>query len=550
MTDLSRRLETLLDVLRTRYDGIGHSSGRPYVYFVYPPEQERQVARLIHETFLPEAGLLFHHIDLLPLTISSLAGQEERRRALLEDPVKRDGARDSIMRLWALNLAREINKRLAAADTPGRPVVLLQGLAALHPLGHPTGLLEALAEQEPRDPTTGATVPIVAFIPGNPPTADQPLLPLPGAGGAAARLLPRRGTLMLIRETFATRIQDRIEPVVKVSERQPAVVLKELANLVVTPQWEKYLHRILDAYTDAAEREDESGIGIWISGFFGSGKSLLMKTLGALLEGGDLQGQSVHTTFLERLPASSAERADLTRFLKICERKVTTTAVGGNLHALQAASSDPLALIVFKLFAQRQGYTHNWPLAWAVEHPIAARNMTGDFRQQASDRCGVPWDEVANDPEFYSEQLYQAAAAVLPDHFSGIAAVDRAVSNAVQSGITPASLIERLRRWCEVRDAAGRRHKLLLQLDELGQWIASGNANERTMQVQALAETAATAGAGRIWVAVTAHGDVQALQQNVDQSQYAKINQRFALRCPLSNDDISRVVEERLLRKT
>ena len=72
---------------------------------------------------------------------------------------------------------------------------------------------------------------------------------------------------MLIRETFATTIQERIEPVVKVADRNPAVLLAELKNLVVTPQWEKYLHHILEAYSDAFDREDEQGIGIWISGF-------------------------------------------------------------------------------------------------------------------------------------------------------------------------------------------------------------------------------------------------------------------------------------------
>src|SRR2546430_1593986 len=138
----------------------------------------------------------------------------------------------------------------------------------------------------------------------------------------------------------------------------------------------------------------------------------------------------------------------------------------------------------------------------------------------------------------------------MPEHFSGPDAVERAVMSAVQTGVTPEMLIDRLRRWCNAKDSAGRRHKLLLELDELGQWIASGNANERIMQVQALVETAAQSGEGRIWVAVTAHGDVQALQQNVQQEQYAKISQRFALQCKLSNEDISQVVEQRLLRKT
>ena len=138
---------------------------------------------------------------------------------------------------------------------------------------------------------------------------------------------------MLIKDIFATTIQERIEPVVKVADRNPAVLLNELQNLVVTPQWEKYFHRILEAYSDAFDRDDEQGIGIWISGFFGSGKSLLMKELGVLLEGGELLGQPVHQVFLSRLPSHNEERADLERYLAICQRKLSTSVIGGNLHA-------------------------------------------------------------------------------------------------------------------------------------------------------------------------------------------------------------------------
>lgn len=356
---------------------------------------------------------------------------------------------------------------------------------------------------------------------------------------------------MRIRDIFATEIQQRIEPVVKVADRRPGILLGELQNLVITPQWERYLWRLLDHYTDAADREDEQGIGIWISGFFGSGKSLLMKTLGVLLQGGVLDGKSVHETFLSRVPLTSAERADLQRFLTICQRKLATTSVGGNIHALQASRDDTLSLIAFKLFADERGYTHNWPLAWAVEHQIDARGLSDAFHRRASELAGAPWEEVADDPEFYLDQLYEAAADVLPEHFKGGASgVDKAAAAVRESGITPAMLVDRLRHWCERRDADGRRHKLLLQLDEVGQWIASGNVNERIMQVQALVERAAEFGAGRIWVAVTAHGDIQALSQNVTQEQFAKITQRFASPCKLSNDDINQVVEERLLRKT
>ena len=249
---------------------------------------------------------------------------------------------------------------------------------------------------------------------------------------------------MLIKEVFATTIQERIEPVVKVADRTPAVLLHELQNLVVTPQWEKYLHRILDAYSDAFDRDDEQGVGIWISGFFGSGKSLLMKMLGVLLEGGELLGQSVHQEFLHRLPGSSAERADLERFLTICQRKLSTSVIGGNLHAQLSSSNDPLALIVFKLFAREHGYTHNWPLAWAVEYQLDVRGLSAELHRVASELSGEDWSEVANDPDFYNDVLYQAAATVMPEHFSGPDAVERAVTSAVQTGITPEMLIDRL----------------------------------------------------------------------------------------------------------
>ena len=270
------------------------------------------------------------------------------------------------------------------------------------------------------------------------------------------------------------------------------------------------------------------GIGIWISGFFGSGKSLLMKILGVLLEGGDFNGQSAGDLFLRRLPVDSPIATTSNAFSPIAQRKIATTAVGGNLHSMLADPADRLPLIVFKLFAAQRRYTHNWPLAWAVEYQLDARNRMEDFRQRASELAGVEWGELAADPDFYLDSLYRAAADVLADHFSGPDAVERAVNAAHSTGMTATMVVDRFRRWCEARDAGGRRQKLLFQLDELGQWIAAGNANDRTMQVQALAEEAAAQGKGRFWLAVTAHGDVQALKQNVDQTQYAKIVQRFA----------------------
>ena len=165
--ELQQRLDVLMYRLRTAYDGIGHSSGRPYVYFVYPPEQERAMRRMVDEQLRSDTTLYFHLIDLLPLTIHSLAGQEVRRQQLLNDPLKTNSVTEAILRLWARAISRDIMARLeATVAEKGRPVVVLCGLAALYPLGNPTVLMEFLAEQEPRNPGNDTIIPIVLLIPG------------------------------------------------------------------------------------------------------------------------------------------------------------------------------------------------------------------------------------------------------------------------------------------------------------------------------------------------------------------------------------------------
>ena len=180
MPDIEERLHYLVERLRTAYDSIGHSSGRPYIYFVYPPEQERAMRRLAAEHLRASGGLCFHHVDLLDVTIEALADQEARRQDLLNDPSRGGGAAESILRLWARAVTRFIADALAvcgpaeALSAPeSRPVVVLRGLAALHPLGNPTTMMEAVAEQELRAPGSGRAIPVVLLVPGLRPSGSS-----------------------------------------------------------------------------------------------------------------------------------------------------------------------------------------------------------------------------------------------------------------------------------------------------------------------------------------------------------------------------------------
>jgi hypothetical protein len=175
--EIQQRFDLLLNRLSTAYDGVGHSSGRPYLYFVYPPAQERQVQRMVDEQMKTHATLAFYCIDILKITITSLSGQEERRRQFLDDPLRGKNQTEAILHLWAEGLSEEIERTLETMDVNKRPVVVLHNLAALHPLGDPTSLMEFLAEQEPRNPRTGTIVPIVLLVPGSrPPQSSRTYL--------------------------------------------------------------------------------------------------------------------------------------------------------------------------------------------------------------------------------------------------------------------------------------------------------------------------------------------------------------------------------------
>jgi hypothetical protein len=164
-TDIQPRLDYLVDRLRSTYDGIGHSSGRPYVYFVYHSSLESTICRLVDEQLQTDTHLTFHHIDILDLTIESLAGQEAQREALLNDPKKTNSSM-GIVHLWTRRTTSAITTCLENTRVGERPVIVLRGLAALHPLSNPTMLMEFMAEKEPRNPITDSIVPIVLLIPG------------------------------------------------------------------------------------------------------------------------------------------------------------------------------------------------------------------------------------------------------------------------------------------------------------------------------------------------------------------------------------------------
>ena len=94
---------------------------------------------------------------------------------------------------------------------------------------------------------------------------------------------------MMIRDMFADDINRKINGVIKVDQASDDVIEQELNEYVITKELKKHFITFFNYYGDAFE-QPTADMGVWISGFFGSGKSHFLKMLSYLLENKEVKG--------------------------------------------------------------------------------------------------------------------------------------------------------------------------------------------------------------------------------------------------------------------
>lgn len=86
---------------------------------------------------------------------------------------------------------------------------------------------------------------------------------------------------MKITELFERDIHRNINGVIKVGQQDSENIRQELDEYVITRELDKHFRSFFDRYTDALATPTDK-MGVWISGFFGSGKSHFLKILGCV----------------------------------------------------------------------------------------------------------------------------------------------------------------------------------------------------------------------------------------------------------------------------
>jgi hypothetical protein len=126
----------------------------------------------------------------------------------------------------------------------------------------------------------------------------------------------------LIKELLAREVDRNIEEVIKVDQADAAIIKGELEEYVVTDSILNHYIRILERY-DQTPANPHEGVGVWVSGFFGSGKSSFAKNLGLALANRDILGQPAASIFGSR----RSDSPKLQVLLKQITERIPTDAV-------------------------------------------------------------------------------------------------------------------------------------------------------------------------------------------------------------------------------
>lgn len=355
---------------------------------------------------------------------------------------------------------------------------------------------------------------------------------------------------MKLADIFETRIEDKIDPVIKVGEVQDESKLSsEIGAYVVTPTIEKYIDEFLEHYTDTFLLQTTE-IGAWISGYFGSGKSHLAKVMALLAENRSLQGHSATKRFDGRVPSTAPRRSSIVRNLGRMDQ-CGTRVLAFNLNTLVDSKTTPLPRLLLSQYYQSRGYSSNLLYARVIEQEVDRRGKLDALHEEVAKLADRPWTDIQKNPGFYAKHLYRAACNVAPDAFATPDEVAQALKTAEKGDLYNAQfLVQTILDDLATREKAIKKPaRVLLVLDESGQWIEDDAG--RLAQLQALVEEAAIKGQGKIWIFVTTHEDMGAIYQNARalQADMKKIEGRFRFKWSLTTENIELVLEDRIFKK-
>ncbi len=346
---------------------------------------------------------------------------------------------------------------------------------------------------------------------------------------------------MKIAELFHKPIHRNINGVIKVGQQDGDSIFQELDEYVVTKELDKHFRTFFDRYTEALDASTDK-MGVWISGFFGSGKSHFLKILSYLLANQTIRGKAAVEFFDADRIADPMLRANINRAVH-----ASTDVILFNIDSKADASSkthkDSIVKVFQKVFDEHLGYFGTVPAIAEFERTLDQRSQYEDFKQAFVESSGQAWEECRDAWLFYQEDIVKALMAAAG---MGEEAANRLVEDYDKNySLSPEKFACMVRAYLERK---GSNHRLIFMVDEVGQYI--GENPDLMLNLQTVVEDLGIHCYGRAWVVVTSQEAMDEITKNrIKGNDFSKIVGRFYRPLSLSSANTDEVIKLRLLRK-
>jgi hypothetical protein len=353
---------------------------------------------------------------------------------------------------------------------------------------------------------------------------------------------------MKIRDLFERQIDRPINGVVKADQLDASSVWQELDEFVVTRELSRHLNDLVSVLLSTIESDVNAADrnGVWVSGFFGCGKSHLIKVLSYLLENSEHQYNGASRRAVEFFETKLGDAMLYADLKKVVAAPTDAILFNVDSKADHRNGRDALLQVFLKVLNERQGYSSDHPHIAHMERHLDEKGRLDVFHAAFEKAAGSAWLEQRDAWEFHRDEVIAALNAALGQSEASVEAwVDGAESN---FSLT----VENFAKWVKkYLDRRGPKHRVVFLGDEVGQFI--GSDTHLMLNLQTITEQLGTVCGGRAWVAVTSQEDLDAILgdlKNTKQHDFSKIQGRFKTRLSLSSANVDEVIKKRLLDKS
>lgn len=341
---------------------------------------------------------------------------------------------------------------------------------------------------------------------------------------------------MKIQNMFQKDINRDINGVIKVSQNDDNSLRQELSEYIITKELRRHFRTFFDNYSKAIDYPTDK-IGVWISGFFGSGKSHFLKILSYLLENREVCGKKAMDYFKDKFddPMMYATAVKCV--------SVPTESILFNIDIEGPITKDKTAVLrVFaKMFYNHCGFYGDDLKIARLERFIEKQRKTEQFRVAFEEVNGAPWVETRDSFAFFEDDIVEVLQSVL-----GMSeqAARNWFNGEETNELSIAQLVADIKEYVGGKD---KNFRLLFMVDEVGQYI--GDDGDLMMNLQSLAEEIGTRCMGKVWVMVTSQEAIDSVV-HISGDDFSKIQGRFDTRLSLSSSSVDEVIKKRVLAKT